>query len=58
MFYTLQQGSPGSTISSISLGSLAEDFKDDPFKNKDPFGEGGGAQADPFAGEDPFKSSK
>ena len=47
-----------STISNFSVGSLDAEFKDDPFKNKDPFGGGGGAQADPFAGEDPFKSSK
>ena len=54
-----QQGSPVSTISNFSTGSLADDFKDDPFKSKDPFGGGGGtAQADPFSNEDPFKSSK
>jgi len=32
-------------------------FDEDPFKNKDPFGNGG-TQADPFAADDPFKSSK
>ena len=48
-----------STISNFSMGSVVDDFKDDPFKSKDPFGGGGGAaQADPFSNEDPFKSSK
>ncbi|XP_053394961.1 epidermal growth factor receptor substrate 15-like 1 isoform X3 [Mercenaria mercenaria] len=46
-------GSPVSTISDFSMGSA---FDEDPFKNKDPFG-GGGGQADPFASDDPFKSS-
>jgi hypothetical protein len=32
-------------------------FDEDPFKTKDPFG-GGGSQPDPFAADDPFKSSK
>ena len=41
------------------MGSVVDDFKDDPLKSKDPFGGGGGAaQADPFSSEDPFKSSK
>ena len=51
-------GSPASSLSSFSTGSILDEFKDDPFKNKDPFGgaETGGGQSDPFQGDDPFKS--
>ncbi|CAC5399125.1 EPS15 [Mytilus coruscus] len=52
-----QLGSPHSTISGFSAGSGLEDFKDDPFKHKDPFGGGSTGQADPFQSEDPFKES-
>ncbi|CAG2189399.1 EPS15 [Mytilus edulis] len=50
-------GSPHSTISSFSAASGLDDFKDDPFKHKDPFGGGSAGQADPFQSEDPFKES-
>ena len=33
-------------------------FKDDPFKDQDPFGGSDSAAADPFQNEDPFKDSK
>ena len=42
------------------MGSNIDDFKEDPFKNKDPFGGGGNndsSQADPFQSDDPFKES-
>lgn len=50
-------GSPHSTLSGYSVGSGLDDFKDDPFKSKDPFGGGGAAQADPFQSDDPFKGN-
>ncbi|XP_060083645.1 uncharacterized protein LOC132562884 [Ylistrum balloti] len=53
-------GSPASSIGSFSTGSAMEDFKDDPFKSKDPFGGGSGSestQPDPFQSEDPFKGN-
>ncbi|GFR97773.1 epidermal growth factor receptor substrate 15-like 1 [Elysia marginata] len=46
-------GSPVSTVSSFSVGSNVDDFKEDPFKNKDPFGGANSiasSQADPFGG--------
>ncbi|KAL3868078.1 hypothetical protein ACJMK2_040915 [Sinanodonta woodiana] len=49
-------GSPVSTISNFSAGSAMEDFKDDLFKTKDPFGSEG-TPTDPFQSEDPFKGN-
>ncbi|XP_077981058.1 uncharacterized protein LOC144436207 isoform X2 [Glandiceps talaboti] len=54
--------SPVSSLSGFSTGSgiekadseTYEDFKDDPFKGKDPFGSD---TADPFQSEDPFKGN-
>lgn len=54
-------GSPVSTISNFSVGSTLDDFKDDPFKGRDPFGGGGAgpdSQDDPFQNDDPFRDSK
>lgn len=40
------------------MGSTVEDFKEDPFKGKDPFSSSGEASnLDPFQNEDPFKES-
>jgi len=58
----LQYGSsPVSTICSFSTGSAVDDFKEDPFKSKDPFGGTDSVaviQADPFQSEDPFQGSE
>ncbi|KAK6180059.1 hypothetical protein SNE40_012276 [Patella caerulea] len=48
-------GSPVSTISNFSTSGL-DDFKEDPFKGKDPFNNSV-EQSDPFQNEDPFKGS-
>ncbi|RUS84239.1 hypothetical protein EGW08_007991 [Elysia chlorotica] len=53
-------GSPVSTVSSFSVGSNMDDFKEDPFKSKDPFGGVNAiatSQADPFQNDDPFRDS-
>ena len=58
---SLQVGSPVSTVSSFSVGSNVEEFKEDPFKNKDPFGGANAlasSQADPFQNDDPFRDSE
>ncbi|XP_070194769.1 epidermal growth factor receptor substrate 15-like 1 isoform X2 [Littorina saxatilis] len=51
------QGSPNSTISSFSVGSTIDSFKEDPFKEADPFGGADSVAADPFQNEDPFKDN-
>ena len=48
-------GSPVSSLSNFS-GSGAEDFKEDPFKGKDPFSNNQ-PEVDPFQNEDPFKNA-
>ena len=61
LLFHLQAGSsPVSNVSGVSGASILDDFKEDPFKGKDPFNNTGDnfAQIDPFQNEDPFKDSK
>ncbi|XP_076463318.1 uncharacterized protein LOC143295483 isoform X2 [Babylonia areolata] len=50
-------GSENSTFSSFSTSSNTDGFKDDPFKDSDPFAGSAPVSADPFQHEDPFKDS-
>ncbi|GAB1602230.1 epidermal growth factor receptor substrate 15-like 1 isoform X2 [Argonauta hians] len=47
-------GSSPISVGAFSHGSSLDDFRDDPFKSKDPFSN---PTADPFQNEDPFKGS-
>ncbi|XP_036369569.1 epidermal growth factor receptor substrate 15-like 1 isoform X3 [Octopus sinensis] len=47
-------GSSPISIGAFSHGSSMDDFRDDPFKSKDPFSN---TAPDPFQNEDPFKGS-
>ena len=41
------------------MGSTLDDFKEDPFKNKDAFGgDSSGGGSDPFQSDDPFKEGR
>ncbi|XP_013381272.1 epidermal growth factor receptor substrate 15-like 1 isoform X3 [Lingula anatina] len=56
--------SPMSSLSGFSTDTGIEDFKEDPFKNHDPFGKDSsdpftsGNSGDPFQNEDPFKNTQ